>query len=106
VEVGISVGSIHRILDKDEIISSETKIPPGRREQTRLHWRFSLMFRISSTMNLFQKVNKEMHVKILSHLRDAVRRKHPENGHETAGFFCTMHLHNGCWSKNTLQSTM
>jgi hypothetical protein len=42
----------------------------------RVRWRFSLKVRASSTMNLFQKVNEEMYIKILS--QDVVRRKNME----------------------------
>jgi hypothetical protein len=53
-------------------------------------------------------ISKEMYIEILRRHRDAVRRKHTENCHEIAGFFCmTTHLHiSRWWSKRTLPSTM
>jgi hypothetical protein len=40
-------------------------------------------------------VNREMYVKLLCHLRNAVRRKYVENGHETTGFFWMITLVTG-----------
>ena len=52
-----------------------------------------------------QRVNRGMYINILSHLRDAVKRKHREKW-RTTGFFCvTMHHIDQSWS-STLHTTI
>lgn len=71
--------------------------------------RLQAMFRVSSTVELFQKGVVYTNLRPISTLKGMQWEGNVrEIGHETAGFFCrTTHMHSGClWSKSTFQCTM